>query len=105
MNIASTRLRNQLNPLRQRAQTLSVQFDELQEEVRNKREEKARRGPRDMAQAQTELIRLRRELEVCLMSVTHGRQYMHVHANDTCTHTQIVHTGKRIIISCTHIWT
>lgn len=64
LNITSTNLQNKLNLLRQRSLTLSDQLSRLEEEVKAKKEERERQGPKNMAQLQTELIKLRRELEV-----------------------------------------
>ena len=38
----------------------------LEEEVKTRKELRERQGPKNMAQAQTELIKLRRELDVSL---------------------------------------
>ena len=64
LNITSTDLRSKLNQLRQKSLSLSDQLSKLEEEVRTKKEERERRGPRNMAQVQTEMIKIKRELEV-----------------------------------------
>ena len=62
--MTSTDLRSKLNVLRQKSVALSDQLSKLEEEVKTKKEQRERQGPKDMAQAQTELIKFRRELEV-----------------------------------------
>ena len=64
LNITSTRLRNETHILRQKEQELTKRLTQLQDEVSVKREEKDRRGPKDLTQVQTDIIKLRRELEV-----------------------------------------
>ena len=64
LNITSTDLRGQLNLLRQKSLSLSEQLSILEQEVIIKKEERERRGSKNMAQVQTELIKLKRELEV-----------------------------------------
>lgn len=75
LNITSTDLRSKLNQLRQKSLSLSDQLSKLEEEVRTKKEERERRGPRNMAQVQTEMIKIKRELEVShLIHVTNVRE-------------------------------
>lgn len=64
LNITSTDLRSKLNQLRQKSLSLSDQLSKLEEEVMTKKEERERLGPTSMAQVQTELIKIKRELEV-----------------------------------------
>jgi DNA-binding protein H-NS len=64
LNITSTDLRSQLNQLRQNSLSLSEQLNTLEQEVKAKKEERERQGSKNMAQVQTELIKLKRELEV-----------------------------------------
>lgn len=64
MNITSTDLRSQLNQLRQKSLSLSEQLSKLEQEVKIKKEEREKQGSKNMAQVQTELIKLKRELEV-----------------------------------------
>ena len=63
LNITSTDLRSQLNQLRQKSLSLSEQLSMLEQEVKVKKEERERQGSKNMAQVQTELIKLKRELE------------------------------------------
>lgn len=63
LNITSTDLRSQLNQLRQKSLSLSEQLSKLEQEVKVKKEERERQGSKNMAQVQTELIKLKRELE------------------------------------------
>ncbi len=64
LNITSTRLRNETHTLRQKEQVLIKRLTKLQHEVSVKREEKDRRGPKDLSHVQTDIIKLKRELEV-----------------------------------------
>ena len=64
LNIMSTRLSSQLSPLRQKASELSGQLAQLQCEVVGKREERERRVGREWTDTQTELLKLKRELDV-----------------------------------------
>ena len=59
-------MRSKLNLLRQKSLTLSDELSKLEEKVRTKKEERERQGPKNMAQVQTEIIKLRRELEVSM---------------------------------------
>jgi len=64
LNITSTRLRDLIHPLRQREQELTRKLVDLQDEATTRREDKERRGPRDLTDVQTDIIKLQRELEV-----------------------------------------
>lgn len=64
LNITSTRLRKETHTLRQKEQELTKRLTKLQHDVSVKREEKDRRGPKDLSHVQTDIIKLRRELEV-----------------------------------------
>ena len=64
LNITSTRLASQLIPLHQKVSNLSAKLAQLQCEVGGKREEKERREKQRKTEAQTELLKLKRELDV-----------------------------------------
>ena len=64
LNIQSTRLRHQLLPLRKRATVLSEQLLALQTSVGQQRGEREREVAREGTETKTELLRVRRELEV-----------------------------------------
>ena len=63
LNITSTDLRSQLNQFRQKSLSLSEQLSTLEQEVKVKKDERERQGSKNIAQVQTELIKLKRELE------------------------------------------
>ena len=56
--------------LRQKSLALSEQLSKLEQEVKTKKEERERQGSKNMAQVQTELIKLKRELEVSSLPYT-----------------------------------
>ena len=64
LNITSTRLASQLTPLHQKVSNLSAKLAQLQCEVGGKREEKERREKQRKTEARTELLKLKRELDV-----------------------------------------
>ena len=64
LNITSTRLASQLTPLHQKFSNLSAKLAQLQCEVGGKREEKERREKQRKTEARTELLKLKRELDV-----------------------------------------
>ena len=64
LNITSTRLASQLTPLHQKVSNLSARLAQLQCEVGGRKEEKERREKQKRAETQTELLKLRRELDV-----------------------------------------
>ena len=64
LNITSTRLASQLTPLHQKVSNLSARLAQLQCEVGGRKEEKERREKQKRTETQTELLKLRRELEV-----------------------------------------
>ena len=82
LNISSTRLVSQLVPLHDRARALSEQLSQLHGEVMGRREERERQAAREMADTQTQMLKLKRELDVrikLLFSAQFLNQQLAVH--------------------------
>ena len=64
LNITATQLASLLIPLQEQASSLATKLTHIQGEVMGKREERERKMAKEMADTQTTMIRLKRELDV-----------------------------------------
>ncbi len=64
LNISTTRLATQLVPLHQRAGSLAERLTQLQEQNMAGKENRERTAAREMANTQTTMLKLKRELDV-----------------------------------------
>ena len=67
MNIESTQLKGKLVMVSKRVEQLSGELAYLQEEVKKRKEERAKVAPKNVEQMKAELAKLTKELEVCIM--------------------------------------